>query len=68
MKSVWILTREINEYDQDGRYFEAVFARKPSLSQLRSVGVPEHLCGHVRNGGGRVDAEHRWFFLQEHEL
>jgi hypothetical protein len=36
---VWVLTREINQYDQDGSYFEAVFQDKPSQKQLEDAGV-----------------------------
>lgn len=37
---IWVLTREINEYDQDGSYFEAVFQDKPTRKQLEDEGVP----------------------------
>lgn len=38
---VYVLTRDINEYNQDGEYFVKVFAEKPSKQQLLDVGVPE---------------------------
>ena len=34
MNSVWVLTSEVNDYDQCGEYFEAVFKEKPTLEQL----------------------------------
>jgi len=31
---MWIITREINEYRQDGEYFFAAYSRQPTLTQL----------------------------------
>lgn len=31
---MWVITRAVNEYDQDGDYFECVFQSKPTLEQL----------------------------------
>lgn len=68
MNTVWILTKEINQYDQEGEYFVAVFKDKPHHTQLTSHGVPQNRLRHVLNGGGRVDAEYEWFFLREESL
>lgn len=38
---VYVLTRDINEYNQDGMYFVKVFAEKPNKQQLLAAGVPE---------------------------
>ena len=38
---VYVLTIDINEYNQDGEYFVKVFAEKPSKQQLLDAGVPE---------------------------
>ena len=65
MKSVWILTREINQYDQDGEYFVAVFGEKPHHTELTDKGVPQNRLRHVLNGGGRVLPEYEWFHLRE---
>lgn len=65
---VWILTREINEYHQDGEYFVAVFSEKPHHAALTENGVPQNRLRHVLNGGGRVGAENEWFFLRSHEV
>ncbi len=65
MKSVWVLTREINQYDQDGEYFVAVFENKPHHTQLSVNGVPQNRLKHVLDGGGRVGIENEWFFLRE---
>lgn len=74
------MTRSINEYDQDGEYFEAVFANKPSLKTLAdhfkyndrgiSVNVFEAISflEHVLAGGGRRDTEYEWYDLQEVEM
>lgn len=74
---VWVLTREINEYDQDGEYFEAVFVKKPTIKQMAEylqgkVYMPDvmralALCEHILQGGGRQDSENVWFNLQEVE-
>jgi hypothetical protein len=71
-----ILTREINDYNQDGAYFEAVFKDKPTDIQLRDIfkkhGINhddwEFMYEHVRNGGGRVYEEGTWFYLEEIDL
>lgn len=68
MKGVWVLTREINQYDQDGEYFVAVFAEKPHHALLTACGVPTNRLNHVLKGGGRVRAENEWFYLREHTL
>lgn len=68
MKSVWILTREINEYDQDGEYFVNVFDHPPSAEELYLFGVPKGRLSHVQAGGGRKGYEEEWFFLREHRL
>ena len=68
MTTVYVLTREINEYDQDGEYFVEVFLDKPSRSQLISCGVPEYRLDHVLKGGGRVKDEYKWFNLRKEKL
>lgn len=64
---VWILTREINMYDQAGEYFVAVFANKPTHHQLTEYGVATNRLRHTLNGGGRVEYEDEWFILTEQE-
>lgn len=76
---VWVLTREINQYDQDGEYFVCVFAEKPSTQKLAEVmqkqdhgatDVMEAVAflEHLRAGGGRRKYEDTWFHLKEVEL
>lgn len=64
--AVWVLTREINEYDQYGEYFVACFSEKPSKQLLLKAEVPEsHLDHLLNNGGGRIGIEDEWYFLRE---
>lgn len=63
MKTLWILTREINEYDQDGAYFVAAWLTRPDAHQLHAAGVPFKIMNWVENGGGRKDVEEEWFNL-----
>lgn len=66
---VWILTREINVYDQDGEYFVAVFANTPTYAQLIECKVPQNRVRHTLNGGGRfIDTDNEWFTLREQEV
>lgn len=62
---VWILTRAINAYDQEGEYFEGVFIDKPTCSQLIECGVADNDVQHVLKGGGRINGEYWWYFLRE---
>ena len=65
---VWILTREVNEYEQQGEYFVAVFGGKPAHEELTALGVPRNRLRHVLNGGGRVVHENEWFHLSSHTV
>lgn len=68
---VWILTREINQYDQDGSYFESVFQDKPSWEQLEEAGVYVDSINYTLNNqkdegsfGGRSERmEDTWWNL-----
>lgn len=80
--SVWVLTREHNEYDQHGEYFEEVFAAKPTVAEFAEYfskanqGVVAYgnamealaFIEHLRNGGGRQNTENTWYNLKEVEL
>ena len=61
---VWILTREVNDYDQHGEYFVSVFGGKPTHKHLTEMNVPNNRLRHVLNGGGRVGYEEEWFHLR----
>ena len=77
----WVLTREINEYDQDGEYFVAVFISKPSILDIaktlewkgvKTIGdlntVDKKFIDHILAGGGRRDIEDEWYHLREVEF
>lgn len=79
MTKVWILTREENEYDQSGAYFEAAFEKQPSIQQLADYfngkpGMPGTIMGAVaflenlRQGGGRMAKENTWYNLEQVDL
>ena len=67
--TVWVITREINEYDQYGEYFVGVFSEKPTIATLMSeLQVSEEYAIHVYNKGGRKDTEWEWYTLSEEPL
>lgn len=51
---MWIVTRFINQYDQEGGYFYAAFDFKPKIKDIEGV-----------NHFGRKDWEEEWFELNE---
>lgn len=75
MESVWVLTREHNDYDQHGEYFVEVYKEKPNFEQLKAVVEDhyyeyepklEHVVGNLlRKGGDRIKSESVWFHLKE---
>jgi hypothetical protein len=65
---VWVLTKEVNAYDQYGEYFVAVFGCKPTHQQLSAFGVPTKRLRHVLNGGGWFDIDDECFHLKPHEV
>lgn len=67
MSTIWVLTREINEYLEEGEYFVAAWLTKPSHQQLNAVDVPYNIMNHVESGGGRIAGEYEWFYLREIE-
>lgn len=74
---VWVLTREINQYDQDGSYFEAVFQNKPTWEQLEEAGVYVDSIDFTLNnknlegtfsGGRSQRMEDTWWNLEQVDL
>lgn len=67
---VWVLTFAVNEYDQQGEYFEAVYGQKPTVEQLLLVDgintpTAQRLCaGEI----GRWKTEYQWWYLRETEI
>ena len=66
---MWVLTREINQYEQDGEYYVQAFLDKPSEKELSEF-VPTRSVGWVLSGGGRQNSpytglDNEWFYLRE---
>jgi hypothetical protein len=63
--SIWVLSREINDYNQDGAYFVAAWPHKPNAEEI----MKEHRLSEneaqrcIETGGGRIDVEDEWYFL-----
>ncbi len=80
--SVWVLTSEYNDYDQHGAYFEAVFAKKPTVEELVDFFTTDEKHSlnwangmealkyvlHIQGGGGRRGNENSWLCLEEVKL
>lgn len=72
-KKLWVLTRELNAYEQDGEYFEAAFIGKPTAKhlkrvlKLRDTEEADELISHILDGGGRMGIENEWYNLEEYE-
>lgn len=64
---MWIVTRSINEYDQDGEYFVSAFVDKPDFKRLKKLFPNESdaTIGKLTRGGGRQNAEYEWYELVE---
>ena len=65
--NMWVITRAINQYDQDGDYLVCVFENKPTFQELKKVLPKESdvTIGKLTRGGGRQDVEGEWYFLSE---
>lgn len=57
---MWVITRSINEYNQDGDYFEMVFDHKPTIDELNSLGYDGV---HLVLGGCRKNCEDTYYYL-----
>lgn len=72
--SVYVLTREHNDYDQHGHYLVAVFSDSPSPDRLRRTLLEEGIeaddafLRHLYNGGGRINTEECWYYLRPLEF
>jgi hypothetical protein len=61
---VWVLTRAINQYDQDGDYFVAAFGNYPTKEDLIKVTkCSEEYIQHILEKGGRKHKENEWYYL-----
>jgi hypothetical protein len=64
-RSVFVLTMELDDYDQVGPCFITVFFEKPTIEQLMGCGIPKNECPHVLDGGGRLGDNDAWWNLEE---
>lgn len=64
---LWVITREINEYHQDGDYLVAVFHTQPDFNDLSKLlpNQPSMVIDRLTRGGGREHDEGEWFNLME---
>lgn len=72
MKTLWVLTHQVNDYNQCGDYFVAAWRKKPTKDQLRtalhdldSICPSDELVNHVYTTGGRQGTEDYWYTLRE---
>jgi hypothetical protein len=64
---MWVLTRRINEYSQDGEYFVCIFECKPTIQELKDVLKTENdtTLEWIIQGGGRQNSEYEWYYLTQ---
>ena len=65
---MWVVTRAINQYDQDGDYLVCVFENKPTFKDLKKALPNESdvtIGKLLTRGGGRQEYEGEWYFLTE---
>lgn len=81
MKTVWVVTKEYNNYDQYGEYFVCAFKEKPTHQQcldllsvenyFQSYADKKHkdkMAALLMKGGGRYKDEFDWYWLNEEVL
>ena len=69
--SVWVLTYEVNDYNQHGYYFEAVFKEKPTLEQLMEWMEEDYAQSCLDCGGRRLrptGGSDVWYQLREYSI
>ena len=64
---VWVLTWEVNDYDQYGEYFKSCFKEKPTPEQLASITGESEGYWRDNPDGGRLGIEDIWYNLHEIE-
>lgn len=69
---VWILTYQVNDYNQHGDYFEAVFKEKPTLEELMSFDIPEDYAQSCLDTGGErlhpTTGNDTWWELKQYSI
>ena len=63
---MYIITRAVNEYNQEGQYFVAAYNVKPTFKQLKELlNLDDVTTGKLTRGGGRQDNEYDWYYLKK---
>lgn len=62
---VWVLTSQVNDYDQYGEYFEACFKEKPTPTQLATITGESVQYWKDNPEGGRIGVAHGWYNMHE---
>lgn len=67
MKTIWVVTKEVNDYNQHGDYFVGIFINKPEFKHLKQLlpNEPNDTIGKLIRGGGRKNFEDVWYTLFE---
>lgn len=69
---VWVLTSEVNAYDQYGEYFEDVYKEKPTEDQISDKMGYKKDSKQVQNlmnkGSSYVSGANGWYKLKQKEL
>jgi hypothetical protein len=64
METIYVLTKSINEYNQEGDYLVAAFKKPPSEQELiKLLGCTNEYARHILDKGGRKNVENEWFHL-----
>ncbi len=69
--AIWIVTGEVNAYEQAGEYFVGAFNKQPGFAELRKLidnsgdRVSDATIGKLTRGGGREGIEDIWYNLHE---
>lgn len=64
--SIWVLTKEYNDYNQHGEYYVAAFKEKPSTEMIKTIiNCSDDMAAWILSGGGREGIEDVWYNLIE---
>lgn len=77
--NIWLITKAINAYDQEGDYIETAYDHESTREDLRKYfyserydpkkspkherNLREKFISHLLKGGGRIEWENEWYFL-----
>ena len=66
---MWVITKSVNDYNQHGDYFVAVFTEKPTFAELKVLlNLDDVTAGKLTRGGGRQNSEGVWYNLEEVQI